>query len=142
MNKMLGCWLLTSLVLAGCANSPAVRSARFGDKQVYMASLADEPYFAIITDGAIHNAALTNTALFGVEYEGQIAHPVRADSVDFHARRARLRIGGRRYSLPRGRLFLVSAESNPFTVGQFDVSEEDKLRSLMMVDERMNAFFK
>jgi hypothetical protein len=145
MNKTTWCWLATLTLLAGCAVGPRPQTAQFGDKQGYTAYWGEKPLFSILTDGDTRMGGVKNTAFIGATYDGQIIDPKSSKTMEFRHSTSNakiLRLGGHRYNFAEGRLFLVSVKSDPFRVKQLKVSEEDELRCLTMIDERITTFFK
>jgi hypothetical protein len=113
-----------------------------GDKPVYTAYLGDRPLFAIVTDGSTGPYGVRNTVLIGATYYGQIMDPKSGKTIEFRSTSngKTLRLGGRRYHVAEGRLFLVSIKTDPLRVKQLEVSEEE-LQSLTTTDERITVFF-
>jgi hypothetical protein len=143
MNKTTWCVLTTLMLLTGCAAGPRPQTAQFGDKQVYTAYLGEKPLFSIVTDGSSGRHGVTNTIFIGATYKGQIIDPKSGKTMEFRATSngKMLDLGGQRYNLAEGQLFLVSVRTDPFSVKQLKVSEEDRLRCLATADERIATFF-
>ena len=71
MKKQSFVVLFALMMSSGCASLPSISCTPLNIREVYRASLAKEPHFAIITDGAIHGSAY-NTSSRGVKYKGYI----------------------------------------------------------------------
>jgi len=132
--------LFIAMLFSGCASFPSISCTPLSIREVYLASLAKKPYFAIITDGAIHGSAY-KPASHSVTYKGYIKASNNGTSIDFYAKGNNLHIGDKSYSLSDGRLIMVSVRNDPFLIKQFKVSEEDKLQSLIVPDEYVGMFF-
>ena len=140
MKKQSFVVLFALMLFSGCASLPSISCIPLSIREVYLASLAKKPHFAIITDGAMHGSAY-NTSLRGVKYKGYIKSSDSGTSIDYYAKGNNLYIDERDYSLSDGRLILVSTRNDPFLIKQFKVSEEDKLQSLIVSDEYVAMFF-
>jgi len=144
MKRITLCLLLSLVLLAGCAISPAVspriQYVRLNGKEGCLASQDKRPHFAIVTDGSIRGG-ITVIAHLSVTYRGQIKDPDNSKSVTFCAEGRNIDFGEQRYDLKEGHLFLVTVKSEPFRVEQFKVSEADKISSLVASDNHMKSFF-
>ncbi len=144
MKKATWYWLAGLPFLAGCAIDPHPGLVQIGDKPAYTAYLGDRPVFSIVTDGTVRPSSVTNTIVLGATYDGQILDAKRGLATKFRYATAdgrTLCLGGNRYDLREGCVFLVSVKTNPLRVKQLGISEEDQLGWLTKPDERMTAFF-
>jgi hypothetical protein len=143
MKKATWYCLVGLTFLAGCAVDARPGLVQVGDKPAYTAYLGARPLFSIVTDGAVQPGCVTNTIFLVATYEGQILDAKRGIATEFRYSTASgrtLRLGGNRYDLTEGCVFLVSVKTNPLRVKQLGISEEDQLGWLTLPDERMTAF--
>ncbi len=131
--------LFTLMLLSGCASLPSISCTPLSIREVYLTSLAKNPHFAIITDGAMHGSAY-NTSSRGVKYKGYIRASDNGTSIDYYAKGNNLYIDEHVYNLGDGRLILVSTRNDPFLIRQFKVSEDKKIQSLIVPDEYVCMF--
>jgi len=143
MKKIALLFVAMAAVLTGCSGSSkmkAVKNVAFDRYKGYIASSGNRLHFAIITDGEI-SGGLTNTILVGANYSGVIGNEGSGQSIKFSSRGNSITIGNQQYRLDKGRLFLVATGDDPFYVGQFEVTETNKVSDLVKNDERMIKFF-
>ena len=93
-----------------------------------------------MTDGRI-SGGVTVVAHISATYRGHISRSDNTKSLLFKANGQRISIGDQSYDLKEGRLLLVSAKNEPFTIKQFTVSEEERITGLIASDNRMSTFF-
>ena len=133
--------VLAVLMAGGCAGVPAYKGRAFGDKDGCMAFHGREVLFTIVTDGRIGSGGVSAVVLRGPRYKGKILPPGGGEALPFHAAGGKLRIGSQSYDLASGNLFLVSVAGESKKVSQIDISEEDKIESILRTDDRATDFF-
>ncbi|MHC4166368.1 MAG: hypothetical protein ACYSWQ_05380 [Planctomycetota bacterium] len=133
--------VLAVVILSGCGGVPAYKVRAFGDENGCMAFYGREVLFTIVTDGQIGSGGVSTVILRGPRYKGTILPPGGGEELPFHAANGKLHIDSQSYDLTSGNLFLVSVAGESKKVSQIDVSEEDKIESVLQTDDRATSFF-
>lgn len=133
--------VLAVVIVGGCAGTPGYKVRAFGDKDGCVALAGSKVLFTIVTDGRMGSGGVSNVILRGADYTGKILPPGGGEELPFHAANGWLRIGSQSYDLTSGNVFLVSVAGESKKVSQIDISEEDKIESVLQTDDRATSFF-
>ncbi|MFH1717926.1 MAG: hypothetical protein ABIF19_11280 [Planctomycetota bacterium] len=128
-------------LVGGCGSTPAYKGCMFGDRHGCIALRGSDVLFTIVTDGVISGGGVSNVILRGPRYEGRILLSGDAEAIAFSGEGHKLRIGSQVYDPTDGNLFLVSVKGPSARVAQFDVSEAEKITSLLRSHDRVGSFF-
>jgi hypothetical protein len=130
--------LLILFLVSGCGSSVSskLKTGQIKGKDVYIATIDNNPHFSIITDGSVSGRVVHSV---GVKYGGEISFGYE-NRITFTAKNNQMKIEGQMFTFEEGAVFLVSYKDK-LQIKCINDSENAKLQSLIQTDQRVITFF-
>jgi hypothetical protein len=131
--------LLILFLISGCSSSfsSELKTGQIEGKDVYIATIDNDPYFSIITDGSASGSVVHS---FGAKYGGEISFGYNK-RITFTAKDNQMKIDDQVFSFEDGSVFLISF-NDKLKIKCMNNSEKEKLQSLIESDQQVITFFK